>query len=129
MATLRDGLRMPFRDFWRLYLDAHRRPGTRACHYVATLLGMAASVAAALTGNIFVAAGGIACAVALAVGSHRVIEHNKPLIAVNPFYGAVADVKMCWLALTGGLQREYVRLGLAPAEAPTAKRFVKQTTV
>lgn len=128
---------MPFKDFWRLYLDAHRQPGTRACHYVATLLGLTASVAAALVGNVFVAAGGIACGVALAVGSHRVIEHNKPLIRVNPFYGAIADVRMCWLAITGGLQREYLRLGLAPVnqaadQAPQARpseTLAKQPTL
>ncbi|MGH6891087.1 MAG: hypothetical protein ACREEP_02395, partial [Dongiaceae bacterium] len=35
-----------------------------------------------------------------------------PLIRVNPFYGAISDLRMCWLALTGRLWSEYARLGL-----------------
>jgi hypothetical protein len=112
--TLREGLRMPFRLFWPLYLDAHRQSRTRACHYIATLFGMATSAVAAYLGQPLIMVGGIAASVCLAVGSHKVIEHNKPLIGVNPFYGAVADVKMCWLALRGALPAEYLRLGLPP---------------
>jgi hypothetical protein len=34
------------------------------------------------------------------------------LIRVNVLYGAIADLRMCWLALTGRLKDEYRRLGL-----------------
>jgi hypothetical protein len=118
---------LPFSAFWKLYLEAHRKPATRRCHYVATLIGLATSLIAALVDELLVAAGGIACAVALAIGSHRLIERNRPLIAVNPFYGAIADLRMCWLALTGGLHQEYVRLGLTPISPD--QRVAKQPTV
>jgi hypothetical protein len=120
--TLREGLRMPFGQFWPLYLDAHRQSRTRACHYVATLFGMATSALAAYQGQPLIMVGGIAASVCLAVGSHKVIEHNKPLIGVNPFYGAVADVKMCWLALRGALPAEYLRLGLPPLSTGGVQR-------
>jgi hypothetical protein len=114
LPTLREGMRMPFSQFWPLYLDAHRLPRTRACHYVATIFGTATSLLAAIEGQPLIMVFGIAAAVCLAVGSHKVFEGNKPLIGVNPFYGAIADLKMCWLGLRGGLPAEYVRLGLKP---------------
>ena len=39
--------------------------------------------------------------VCMAVGSHRFIEHNRPLIRVNAFYGALSDLRMMGLGLTG----------------------------
>jgi hypothetical protein len=63
---------------------------------------------------------GILIAIGMAVGSHRFIEHNRPLIRINPLYGAVCDLRMMWLAVTGGLAQEYARLGLIAA-APRPK--------
>lgn len=103
---------MSFAAFWRRYLDAHRRPGTRVAHYLGTALGIASTIATIWYGEAVLMFGGIAIAVLLAVGSHWAIERNQPLIRVNAFYGAVADIKMCWLALTGRLGEEYRRLGL-----------------
>jgi hypothetical protein len=128
MSTHRRRQRLPFSEFWKLYLDAHRKPATRVCHYLATIIGIVTSIASALFDELLIVAGGLSCAIALAIGSHHLIEGNKPLIAVNPFYGALADLRMCWLALTGGLQREYVRLGLVSAPQP-AGNLAKQTTV
>ena len=115
MPTDKRGFEISYPDFWRLYLDAHRRPATRAMHYAATLVGAASTLASALLGEVLLAPLGILVAVGMAVGSHRFIEHNRPLIRVNPFYGAVSDLRMMWLAMTGGLSREYARLGLGRA--------------
>jgi hypothetical protein len=38
------------------------------------------------------------------------------LVTVNPVWGALADFKMCWLALTGGLGTELER-HVGPAQA------------
>jgi hypothetical protein len=103
---------MSFAEFWRRYLRAHSKPGTRAVHYLATTVGMAATIAAVYYGQPVLVAAGIGCAIALAVGSHWIIEHNQPLIRVNALYGAIADLRMCWLALTGRLKDEYRRLRL-----------------
>lgn len=119
MKDLRKGLRMPYGDFWVAYLDAHRNPATRAMHYLATVTGMAGTAVAIWFEVLWLMAGGIGIAVAMAVTSHWWIEHNRPLIRVNPFYGAVSDLRMCWLALTGRLRGEYARLGLGlPAPKP-----------
>lgn len=116
MKELREGLRMPYREFWVAYLDAHRNPGTRAMHYLATVTGIVGTVLAIWLEFLWLMAGGIGVGVLMAVGSHHLIEHNRPLIRVNPLYGAVSDLRMCWLALTGRLSSEYARLGLGRPE-------------
>ena len=122
MKSLREGLRMPYRDFWVAYLDAHRKPATRGVHYLATATGIAGTALAIWLELLWLMAGGIVLGVVLAVSSHHLIEHNRPLIRVNPFYGALSDLRMCWLAMTGGLAADYARLGLgrpAPKELVT----------
>jgi hypothetical protein len=114
--TFQDGLKMSFSEFWRLYLDAHRHPVTRGMHYSATIVGIITTALAIFHQQPLFCAAGIAFAVVMAVTSHWWVEHNQPLIRVNAFYGALADLRMCWLALTGRITAEYARLGLgAPA--------------
>jgi hypothetical protein len=115
MPTEKRGFAISYADFWRLYLDAHRSPATRFVHYAATLLGAGATLAGVLLDQLLLGPAGIAVAVGMAVGSHRFIEHNQPLIKVNPFYGAVSDLRMMGLAMTGRLPQEYARLGLGLA--------------
>lgn len=115
MPTEKRGFDISYADFWRLYLDAHRNPVTRGVHYAATALGAGATLAGFLLDQLLLGPAGIALAVAMAVGSHRFIEHNRPLIRVNPFYGALCDLRMMGLAITGRLPREYARLGLGMA--------------
>lgn len=110
--TFRDGVRMSFGEFWRLYLDVHRHPLTRGMHYSATIVGIIATSLAIFHQEPLFCAGGIAFAVLMAVTSHWWVEHNQPLIRVNALYGALADLRMCWLALTGGIGAEYARLDL-----------------
>lgn len=96
---------MTFREFWPLYLQAHSRPGTRAVHYLATVVGVGSAIAAAVAGEPLLLLG-IGLAYGLAIGAHAWIEQNRSMIRVNPAWGAVADLRMFWLALTGGLARE-----------------------
>lgn len=103
---------MPFHEFWRLYLDAHRHPLTRGMHYSATVVGIITTALAILHQQPLFCAAGIAFAVVMAVTSHWFVERNQPLIRVNAFYGALADLRMCWLAINGGIGAEYARLGL-----------------
>src|SRR5262245_21485643 len=116
MKELREGARMPYREFWIAYLDAHRNPRTRAMHYLATLPGISGTALAIWLEVLWFMAGGIGLGVVMAVSSHHLIEHNRPLIRVNPFFGAVSDLRMCWLAVSGRLAAEYERLGLGRPE-------------
>ena len=114
MVELQTGARTTFAEFWRRYLAAHSKPATRAAHYLATLNGIGSTLVAIQFGQVRYLIGGIMLSVAMAVSSHWLIERNQPLIRVNAFYGALSDLRMCWLALTGGIRGEYERLGLHP---------------
>lgn len=104
---------MQFREFWPLYLRAHRLPGTRALHYFATVFGILAAVEAVLTQEPWILFAGIGASYAIAISAHWFVEHNQPLIRVNAFWGAVADLRMCWLALRGRMEIERIRQGVA----------------
>jgi hypothetical protein len=102
-----------FKRFWPMYLRAHRRSATRAMHYLATIVGIAGGVAALLTGMFWLFPLGIGMGYVIAVASHWIFEGNQPLILVSPFWGAVSDLWMCYLALTGRLEAEAARQGVA----------------
>jgi hypothetical protein len=114
LPTEKRGFQITYDEFWRLYLDAHRKPATRAIHYAATLVGVLGTLAAVLAGEPLFCPAGIGAGVCMAVGSHRFIERNRPLIRVNAFYGALCDLRMMGLGLAGRLPAEYRRLGLDP---------------
>ena len=114
LPTEKRGFEITYAEFWRLYLEAHRKPATRAMHYAATLVGIIGTLAAVLAGEPLLCPAGIGAGVCMAVGSHRFIERNRPLIRVNAFYGALCDLRMMGLGLTGRLPAEYRRLGLDP---------------
>ena len=110
---------MKFKEFWPQYLKAHSLPGTRSLHYFASLIG-AMSVAEAIMARQPLLLVGIGLGYAMAIGAHRFIESNRPMIRVNAFWGMVADLRMCWLALTGGLHREINRSVGIPDDAGRA---------
>lgn len=97
---------MTFRQFWPHYLRAHRQPHTRVAHYIATVIAFSAIGAAVYYQVPLIALGAIGLSYGVALASHRFIERNRSLVFVNPSWGALADLKMCWLALTGGLAQE-----------------------
>lgn len=103
---------MPFADYWPLYLRAHSRRATRRVHYVATIIGLSSSTIGVAILDVIVIGLGIGCSYGIAISSHWLIEGNRPMIAVNPVWGAVADLRMTWLAATGRLAPELVRHGV-----------------
>src|SRR5262245_25721178 len=98
-----------FKDFWPLYLRAHRHRGTRIGHYAATATALSTIATSLVLQEIWFIALGIALGYAIALASHRLVDGSTSLVTVNPVWGAIADFKMCWLALTGGLMAEIAR--------------------
>lgn len=114
---------MRFGEFWPTYLIAHRKPGTRSAHYLATALGAGGGLAAAFgLGNGWVFPLCLLGAYLIAFSSHWIIERNQPVVVNSPrsmLFGAWADLRMCGLALRGRVDAEYERLGL---KEPTPER-------
>jgi hypothetical protein len=84
-------------------------------HYLASFVGLAMAIWAVMSGNGWLCAIGIGSGYVIAILSHWLFEGNQPLILVNPLWGAVSDVRMCLLAMTGQLKREMARIGAAAA--------------
>lgn len=101
-------------DFWGAYLRAHARRATRVVHYLATALGIAGVAWSIMSLDPWPGLIAIAFGYALAIGAHRFVEHNQPLILANPVWGALSDMRMCLLALSGRLGRELNRHGVRP---------------
>ena len=97
-----------FKEFWPLYLRAHQHRGTRIGHYCATATALAAVAGSLALHTVWLVLLGISVGYGIALASHR-LGGSKSLVLVNPVWGAVADFRMCWLALTGGLSAELAR--------------------
>lgn len=114
---------MRFSEFWPIYLRSHRHPATRGAHYLATAVGIAGGVAAASpVAPWWFVFGGIAIGYLLAFTSHWLIEHNNPCVMrdwrITTFLlGAAADIRMCVMAISGGVTAEFRRQGLDEARS------------
>jgi hypothetical protein len=107
-----------FTEFWPLYLRAHQHKGTRIGHYCATIIALSLVGASIALQAFWLTLLGIALA------SHRLGDGSKSLVLVNPVWGAVADFRMCWLALTGGLAAE-LALHVGPSADPVRGRLMQ----
>jgi hypothetical protein len=111
---------MRFSEFWPVYLRHHSRSGTRAAHYAATAIGVT-SFAAAVSpiAPWWVFACGVALGYLTAFSSHWLIERNQPVVAHGAHlvvFGALADLRLCAVAATGGIAAEFRRYGLEAAK-------------
>ena len=113
-----------FNDFWPLYLQAHRHRGTRIGHYAATSIALIAVAASVVLQAIWLTTLGIVLGYAIALAAHRLVDGSKSLVTVNPVWGAVADFKMCWLALTGGLAAELAQ-NVGPSREHAIGRMIE----
>ena len=109
-----------FGEFWPRYLRAHQHRGTRIGHYYATAIALSAVTASIFLHSIWVTLLGIVIGYGIALTSHRIADNSKSLVFVNPIWGALADFKMCWLALTGGLSAELSQHVGAPRDHASA---------
>jgi hypothetical protein len=99
-------------EFWLIYLRAHRRPITRALHYVGSTLALLciAMAAARLEWRWLIAAPVIGYAMAWA--AHFVFEANSPATFGHPLMSLTSDYRMLFLFATGRLGPQLRRAGL-----------------
>lgn len=96
---------MTYRQFWRVYLAAHADPRTRALHYLGTLLGVAALVAAAATRDWYWLLAAPVIGYALAWVGHLVFEQNRPATFGHPGWSLISDFRMLGLFVSRRLDR------------------------
>jgi hypothetical protein len=99
MANFTEG----FHAFFPEYLAAHRDPRTRAIHYIGTTGGLIVAAWAISTGHWWMLLAALATGYVPAMASHPIIEGNIPKTFEHPLWSFMADFRMLYLFLTGGL--------------------------
>ena len=95
-----------FAEFWPFYLREHSKPATRALHYLGTSLVVAIAGYAVLMGEWLWLIAMPLAGYFFAWVAHFSVEKNKPATFTYPLWSLIADFKMWWLWLTGGLATE-----------------------
>lgn len=103
---------LTYGEFWSLYLRAHSRPGTRACHYVGLSIGLALGLVAFLTLDWGFLVSAFVIGYAFAWIGHLTIEHNRPATFGHPLWSFFSDFRMLGLWATGHLGPHLARAGV-----------------
>ncbi len=103
-----------YAEFWAFYLRQHADPRTRLLHAAGTLAGLALLAAAILTLTWWLVPAALAVGYAFAWASHLLVEHNRPATFGHPLWSFASDFRMAWLMLTGRLEPELRKAGIAP---------------
>ena len=82
-----------FKEFWPLYLQAHRHRGTRIGHYAATTIARSTIAASIVVQAKWLTALGIVLGYAVALAAHRLGDGSKSLVTVNS--GARSPTSRC----------------------------------
>jgi hypothetical protein len=94
---------MTYRRFWRVYLAAHADLRTRGLHYLGTLFGVAALVAAAATRDWHRLLAASVIGYALAWVGHLVFEQNRPATFGHPGWSLISDFRMLYPCRGGSI--------------------------
>lgn len=103
-------------EFWPIYLREHRKPLTRAFHYVGTGLGLMLLAAAVVSGNLWLILAAFVCGYAFAWVAHMTIEKNKPATFQYPLWSFISDFRMFFMFLSGRIGAEYRAHGVPAAD-------------
>jgi hypothetical protein len=102
-----------YSEFWPHYLREHAKPLTRVFHYVGTAIAIILLLTALVSGKWLVLLGVPLAGYAFAWAAHLMVENNKPATFSYPLWSLMSDFRMFYHFLTGGLERELTKAGVA----------------
>ena len=98
-----------FAEFWPHYLGEHARPLTRWLHVAGTWLALLLLAWALLNGRWWWLLAAPLLGYGFAWGAHLLVERNRPATFRYPWWSLLGDLRLAWLAATGGLAAEVRR--------------------
>lgn len=99
-----DGRSPDYASFWPRYLREHRRPETRALHYVGTGLALGLLAAAILTADWRLVPAAVVSGYLFAWVAHAAVERNRPATFTHPWWSLISDLRMFGLWASGRLK-------------------------
>jgi len=102
-----------YREFWPYYLREHADPRTRTIHFFGTGLATVLLVAALATRQYWLLVVMLFAGYGPAWFGHFFIEKNRPATFTYPFWSLFSDFRMAYAWLTGRLDVELARAGVA----------------
>ena len=108
-----------YAEFWPFYLQEHAKPQTRHLHYVGTALVIAIAVFAIITQRWALLLAMPVAGYFFAWMSHAFVERNKPATFTHPLWSLISDFRMFFLWLSGQLDGELQKAGVATDNAET----------
>jgi hypothetical protein len=99
-----------FEEFWPFYVSEHRKPITRALHFVGSTAALSIAVSAVATGHPWLLLAAPVVGYGFAWVGHFVFEKNRPATFTYPVYSFLADWVMYGKILTGTMGAEVERV-------------------
>jgi hypothetical protein len=101
-----------FAEFWPVYLREHRRPATRALHYLGTAIAIMTAIYAVATASWWLLIVPLVSGYLFAWAGHALIEHNRPATFTYPLWSLRADFRMFGYFVSGRIGAELRRAGV-----------------
>jgi len=99
-----------FAQSWPYYVSEHRRPVTRALHFIGSTLVLATATTAVVTGRPWLLLATPILGYGFAWLGHFGFERNKPATFKHPVYSFLADWVMYGKILSGTMRAEVERV-------------------
>jgi hypothetical protein len=102
-----------YAEFWPWYLSEHAMPLTRRLHALGTGIGLLLLLGAIVTGPWWLVLAALVAGYGFAWLSHMLVERNRPASFRHPLWSLISDFRMAWCMVTGTLDAELRKAGVA----------------